>query len=71
MAESDILTNGRGNGHVDETERQEWLESLEYVLHSEGREKAGEILRDLRAYALQEGIPVPLGLNTPYVNTIP
>jgi pyruvate dehydrogenase E1 component len=71
MLETDKMTNGRGDGELDALERQEWIESLDYVLYSEGRERAAEILRDLRSYALQQGVPVPLGLNTPYLNTIP
>ncbi len=71
MPETEILANGHGNVELDALERQEWIESLDYVLYSEGRERAAEILRDLRSYALKQGVPVPLGLNTPYVNTIP
>ena len=70
MPETKTMTNGRGNGQLAELEKQEWIESLDYVLYSEGRERAAEILRVLRNFAQQNGVPVALSLNTPYLNTI-
>ena len=64
-------TNIHTNGKLDPVEKQEWIESLDYVLYTEGRERAAEILRELRTYAQKNGVPVPLSLNTSYINTIP
>lgn len=55
----------------DELEIQEWLESLEYVLKTEGAERVKEILHNLDTYAHGKGVELPFTANTPYVNTIP
>jgi pyruvate dehydrogenase E1 component len=55
----------------DELEIQEWLESLEYVLKTEGPERVKQILHDLDTYAHGKGVELPFTANTPYVNTIP
>src|SRR6516165_9748159 len=53
-------------------EAQEWLDSLEYILHQDGGpERAGEILQRLRLHAAEAGVKLPYGANTPYLNTIP
>jgi pyruvate dehydrogenase E1 component len=57
--------------HLDDTEIQEWLESLDSVLESSGPEVAAEILERLRAHATVSGIDLPFTANTPYANTIP
>jgi len=54
-----------------DVERREWLESLDYVIRHGGTQRAAEILRALRQHAVQQGVPVVMTLNTPYVNTIP
>ncbi|MGH9756179.1 MAG: pyruvate dehydrogenase (acetyl-transferring), homodimeric type, partial [Candidatus Acidiferrales bacterium] len=56
---------------LDDVEIQEWLESLDSVLLSSGREVALEILERLRAHALVAGVDLPFSANTPYANTIP
>jgi pyruvate dehydrogenase E1 component len=55
----------------DDVETREWLDSLDYVISSGGRERAAQIMRRLRSYSRERGVPVVLTLNTPYVNTIP
>jgi pyruvate dehydrogenase E1 component len=55
----------------DDVEIREWLDSLDYVIASGGRERAAEIMRHLRSHSRQRGVPVVLTLNTPYINTIP
>lgn len=55
----------------DELEIKEWLESLEYVLKTEGTERVKQILHDLDTYAHGKGVELPFTANTPYVNTIP
>ena len=56
---------------VDPGETREWLESLQYVLDSKGRERAQYLLAALNYKASQEGVELPLQYNTPYINTIP
>lgn len=55
----------------NDIEIREWLDSLDYVISSGGRERAAEIMRRLRSHSQQRGVPVVLTLNTPYLNTIP
>ena len=56
---------------LDDTEIQEWLESLDSVLQSSGPEVAMEILERLRTHATVIGVKLPFSANTPYTNTIP
>ncbi len=55
----------------DPIETQEWLEALESVVREEGVERAKFILDQLLVEAAQLGVDAPLGINTPYNNTIP
>ena len=55
---------------ADPTETQEWLESLEYVLSSKGKERAKYLLSVLEAKALMDGVDMPAKSNTAYINTI-
>src|SRR5947209_2153754 len=68
-------TNGAahhaGNGQdLDAQETQEWLDSLESVLFREGRDRVEYLLSRLGQQAERAGVTVPLGANTPYINTI-
>ncbi len=54
-----------------ELELREWLESLEYVLQTEGPERVKELLHNLDTYAQEKGVELPFTANTPYINTIP
>jgi len=56
---------------IDSIETQEWLEAVASLVENEGSERAQFILEKLNAYANQLGVPVPSGLTTPYLNTIP
>ncbi|MGA2095905.1 MAG: pyruvate dehydrogenase (acetyl-transferring), homodimeric type [Candidatus Acidiferrum sp.] len=56
---------------LEDTQIQEWLESLDSVLETSGPEVAAEILERLRAHATVSGIDLPFSANTPYANTIP
>ncbi len=56
---------------LDEAEIREWLESLNYVLHSRGPERVREILHQLEIHAHRAGVELPFSANTPYINTIP
>jgi pyruvate dehydrogenase E1 component len=63
--------NPKENTDLELIERREWSESLDYVLQSEGLERAARILKDLRIHAEREGVRLPYTANTPYINTIP
>ncbi|MDZ4711641.1 MAG: pyruvate dehydrogenase (acetyl-transferring), homodimeric type [bacterium] len=54
-----------------ELENKEWLESLRYVLQTQGPQRVTELLRKLQIYAQQHGVVIPFTANTPYINTIP
>ena len=56
---------------IDPVETKEWIESLEYVINSKGPERAKFLLSMLEAKAKNEGVDLPMPLNTPYINTIP
>jgi pyruvate dehydrogenase E1 component len=55
----------------DPQETQEWLEAMRGVLTVEGPERARDLLSDLVDEAQRGGASVSLGLETPYINTIP
>ena len=52
-------------------EKQEWLDSLEWVLKNEGKDRAIDLLRLLQVRAQHRGVKFPFSANTPYINTIP
>jgi pyruvate dehydrogenase E1 component len=56
---------------LDAIETREWLDSLDYVLHSGGPVKVARLLRELTIHARQNGVKLPFTANTPYINTIP
>ena len=56
---------------VDPQETREWLEALDGVLRHDGRERAEHLIGELLDRARRRGVPLEVGLNTPYVNTIP
>jgi pyruvate dehydrogenase E1 component len=55
---------------LDALETREWLDSLDYVLHSGGPAKVARLLRELTIHARQNGVKLPFTANTPYINTI-
>ncbi|MEZ4770870.1 MAG: pyruvate dehydrogenase (acetyl-transferring), homodimeric type [Caldilineales bacterium] len=63
-------TNGY-TPEVQEVETEEWLASLNYVLHEGGPERVLELFEELKKHAARLGIKEPFTANTPYVNTIP
>lgn len=80
MAEAKILSDGEQPAvqptpppmtDVDPAETREWLDSLQYVLDSKGRERAQFLLSVLQNRAVHAGVELPLQLTTPYINTIP
>ncbi len=56
---------------IDATETQEWLESLQAVLETEGRERAHFLIEKLVDLARKSGSDIPFSANTAYINTIP
>ena len=56
---------------VDVLETQEWLEALESVVRTEGVERAQFLLEQVLEQARQEGVDMPTGITTNYINTIP
>jgi pyruvate dehydrogenase E1 component len=56
---------------LDPVEADEWMESLDDILHRYGPEQARELILALQQRALQRGVDLPLATNTPYANTIP
>jgi len=55
----------------DPVETQEWLDSVDAVVESDGRERMGFLLDQAIDHAQEYGVKVSAGLSTPYVNTIP
>ncbi len=54
----------------DPVETQEWLDSVEAVVETDGRERMGYVLDRAIDHAQEYGVKVSAGLSTPYVNTI-
>lgn len=67
MVDPEVLETISG---IESDELNEWLESLEDVLHRYGPEKLGELLVHLQERAYQRGVKLPFTANTPYINTI-
>ncbi|MCG7569955.1 pyruvate dehydrogenase (acetyl-transferring), homodimeric type [Pseudoalteromonas sp. CNC9-20] len=59
------------NVDVDALETQEWLQALESVVREEGVERAQYILEQVLEQARLDGVDMPTGTTTNYVNTIP
>ncbi len=56
---------------TDPRETEDWLQSLDAVLQSQGKERVRFLLGKLLERSAQNGAAYPPILNTPYVNTIP
>lgn len=56
---------------VDALETKEWLEALESVVRAEGVERAQFLLEQVLEQARLEGVDMPTGVTTNYINTIP
>jgi pyruvate dehydrogenase E1 component len=64
-----MTTNAVADADPEET--REWLDALDGVLASEGPARAQELVERLVERAQTGGAHVELGVQTPYVNTIP
>jgi pyruvate dehydrogenase E1 component len=60
----------RNTADADPTETREWLDSLEYILSSKGKDRAKFLLSVLESKARMEGVDLPAKSNTAYINTI-
>jgi pyruvate dehydrogenase E1 component len=56
---------------IDPVETQDWLTALRSLLETDGAERAGFIVNQLIAASHKSGISLPMGIHSPYVNTIP
>jgi len=56
---------------VDALETQEWLQALESVVREEGVERAQFLLEQVLDKARLDGVDMPTGITTNYINTIP
>ena len=56
---------------LDAIETREWLESLDWVLHSSGPGRVRSLLNDLQVWSRKEGVDIPFAADTPHINTIP
>ncbi|UJF19626.1 pyruvate dehydrogenase (acetyl-transferring), homodimeric type [Vibrio sp. SS-MA-C1-2] len=56
---------------VDALETQDWLQALESVVREEGVERAQYLLEQVMDKARLDGVDMPTGITTNYVNTIP
>lgn len=56
---------------LEDLETKEWIESLEYVLRTGGRDRVVGLIEALERFAYRNGVMLPYKLRTPYINTIP
>ncbi|OJI25363.1 Pyruvate dehydrogenase E1 component [Vibrio vulnificus] len=56
---------------IDALETQEWLQALESVVREEGVERAQYLLEQVLDKARLDGVDMPTGITTNYINTIP
>eukprot|EP01083_Nonionella_stella_P260927 889059_1 len=55
---------------IDPLETQEWLEAFKSVARVEGDDRAKFLLNQLMDMAHHEGMDLPTGVNTSYLNSI-
>ena len=56
---------------LDPAEVDEWLESVDDILHRLGPDALSQLLSRIYSRAQGQGVPIVPSLTTPYVNTIP
>ncbi|MGH2772102.1 MAG: pyruvate dehydrogenase (acetyl-transferring), homodimeric type, partial [Actinomycetota bacterium] len=52
-------------------ETADWLDALDDVVAADGYDRATDLLKRLLAHAASRGVPLPAGVTTDYINTIP
>ena len=65
------MAEAKASIDIGQEETREWLDSLEYILESQGVERANFLLERLSARMTQTGARLPYTITTPYRNTIP
>ncbi|HVV69815.1 MAG TPA: pyruvate dehydrogenase (acetyl-transferring), homodimeric type [Gammaproteobacteria bacterium] len=65
------MANQNNSSDIDPIETKEWFDALSSVIKEEGKERAAFLVNALLAKAAATGIPVPTGLTTSHINTIP
>lgn len=60
-----------GRKDQDPQETQEWIDSIDSLLHLRGAERTRFVLDQILSYSRIRGVNIPRALNTPYRNTIP
>lgn len=66
----EALAKTNPNDDVDPLETAEWVEALEALVKHQGPERARFLLDTLLSTANKQGVRMPTGITTPYVNTI-
>jgi pyruvate dehydrogenase E1 component len=56
--------------NTNQTENQEWLDSLKWVLENEPKKRTAELLKLLQEEATKNGVQLPQQISTAYANTI-
>src|SRR3954463_2163244 len=56
---------------LEVVETREWLDSMDFILRHQGRERALGLLERLELHVKQAGVRLPFTVTTPYINTIP
>ena len=56
---------------LDPAEMEEWLESVDDILHRHGPQALSQLLAQLYSRAQAQSVPIVPSITTPYVNTIP
>jgi pyruvate dehydrogenase E1 component len=68
---SDDHPTPQAQSDPDPSETSEWIESLDYVMHAKGVERASYLFERLRDRLAERGARVAGTFTTPYINTIP
>ena len=63
--------SGSQDNDIDQSETEEWMESLQAVIERDGPERAHYLVQALIAKTQEAGAALPYSANTAYVNTIP
>jgi len=68
------MANDSGNeptGSLEAIDIREWIESLDWILETGGKDGARELLAELDIHARKHGVDLPYQGETPHINTIP
>ena len=68
--ESAAPVGAEASAEAQARETHEWIESLDWVLHSQGPARVRDLLRRLQNRAVRRGVTIPFSANTPHINTI-